>query len=426
MSKTSPKSASDRTFGRDDQNGVREAVSRIVSEIPITDIHTHVFGPTFGGLLLYGIDELVTYHYLTAEAMRVSRIPCERFWETSKQEQADLIWDELFVQRSPVSESCRGVLTVLDKLGLDVASRDLASYREYFADVSLDAHLDNVFTTAGVTSVVMTNDPFDETERAVWEAGEPIDERFKAALRIDPLLLDWESTSTKLKAWGYDVDVWLTPKTRGEVRRFLSDWIKRTGSLYMAVSLPPDFAYPQDSISGRILDECVLPVALEHNIPFAMMIGVKRSVNPALKLAGDGVAAASVGAVERLCAAYPNNKFMVTMLSRENQHSLCIAARKFRNLFLFGCWWFLNDPSLIEEMTRMRTELLGLSYLPQHSDARVFEQVVYKWSHSRAVIAKVLADKYADLVATGWTVTEAEIERDAARLFGGNFWDYLK
>jgi hypothetical protein len=69
--------------------------------------------------------------------------------------------------------------------------------------------------------------------------------------------------------------------------------------------------------------------------------------------------------------------------------------------------------------------LLGLSFVPQHSDARVLEQVVYKWEHSRAIIAKVLASKYADLVATGWQVEESEIARDAARLLDRNFWDFL-
>ncbi|MBN2311190.1 MAG: glucuronate isomerase [Candidatus Hydrogenedentes bacterium] len=404
---------------------LREAVAAVVARTPITDIHTHLFAPPFGGLLLYGVDELITYHYCIAEALRASDVPYDTFWNMDKRGQADLIWKELFIDRSPVSESCRGVLTALDKLGLDVASRDLAAYRAYFADADLAAHIDNVFACAGLTSVVMTNDPFDETERPVWERGFEGDERFRAALRIDPLLLDWKNTAPRLQGWGYDADAMLSPNARAEVRRFLSDWIKKTKSLYMAVSLPPTFAYPSDTEYSTLLDECVVPVAQEHNVPFAMMIGVKRNVNPGIRLAGDGVGQGDVGAVERLCAAYPDAKFMVTMLSRENQHELCVAGRKFRNLFLFGCWWFLNDPSLIEEITRMRLELLGLSVLPQHSDARVLEQVVYKWSHSRTIIAKVLADKYADLAGTGWTIDEAEIERDVARLFGGNFWNFI-
>ena len=95
--------------------------------------------------------------------------------------------------------------------------------------------------------------------------------------------------------------------------------------------------------------------------------------------------------------------------------------RKFRNLHPFGCWWFTNVPYLIDEITRLRLELLGLSFTPQHSDARVLDQIVYKWQHSRRVIAQALVDKYSDLAQTGWQVSRAEVERDVKDLFGGAF-----
>lgn len=417
--------ANTQTFGRHDAARMRDSVTRIVGETPVTDLHTHLYAPPFGELLLFGLDELLTYHYLIAEVMRATRMPYDAYWKLSKEEQASFIWDELFVKRTPYSEACRGVLTVLDTLGLDVASRDLAAYRTFFKDADPSSHIDRVFERANLTSVVMTNDPFDSLERPVWEGDYRGDPRFHAALRIDPLLNDWGNAHKRLQEWGYDVEASLQPKTIQEVRRFLTDQIKRMDALYMAVSLPPDFAYPEDSVRVKIIDHCIVPAARECGIPFATMIGVKRSVNPALKLAGDGVAKADVGALERLCAAYPDNKFMATFLSRENQHELCVTARKFPNLFLFGCWWFLNNPSLIEEMTRMRFELLGTSVVPQHSDARVLEQVLYKWDHSRTIIAKVLGDKYADLLATGWTLTEEEVRRDAAQLLSENFWGFL-
>lgn len=405
---------------------IREVVARVVARTPVTDIHTHLYAPAFGPLLLWGIDELLTYHYLVAEVMRVTNIAYDAFWALSKKQQADLIWRELFLERSPIGEACRGVLTALDQLGLDVASRDLEAYRGYFADRSVADHVDTIFKCTQLKSVVMTNDPFDPAERPVWFREFEGDRRFHAALRIDPLLNDWTNSRDKLRGWDYNVGLLLDPDTLSEVRRFLSEWLTRTKALYMAVSLPPEFTFPEGSPRAKIIEQCVLPVAHEHHVPFAMMIGVKRNVNPALKLAADGVGASEVDAVARLCAAFPENKFMVTMLARENQHELCVTTRKFRNLFLFGCWWFLNNPSLIEEMTRMRLELLGLSVVPQHSDARVLDQVIYKWAHSKAIIAKVLADKYADLVATGWVVEEHEIERDAARLLGNNFWEFLQ
>jgi len=146
---------------------------------------------------------------------------------------------------------------------------------------------------------------------------------------------------------------------------------------------------------------------------------VKKLVNPDLRLAGDSVGKASIETLEALARDFPGVRFAVTFLSRENQHEFCIAARKFRNVLPFGCWWFLNNPTFIREMTAMRLETLGFSFIPQHSDARILEQVIYKWKHSRALIAEVLAAKYADLAAAGWTPTAAEVRRDVARLFDG-------
>lgn len=416
---------SSRVFDRASLDAMRQAVAAVVAATPVTDVHTHLYAPGFGGLLLWGIDEVLTYHYLAAEVLRATRMPYRAYWALSKREQADLVWRTLFIERSPIGEACRGVLTILDQLELDVASRDLEAFRGYFAGTRAGELVDTVLRRANVASVVMTNDPFDDHERSVWEEGKAVDERFHAALRIDPLLAGWEHAHPRLSGWGYRVASELDRGVLAEIRRFLEEWLDRTKALYLAASLPPGFRFPDESPCGTLIRECVLPVARERGLPFAMMIGVKRKVNPALELAADGVGLSDVRAVEALCAAYPENKFMVTMLARENQHELCVAARKFRNLFLFGCWWFLNNPSLIEEMTRMRFELLGLSFLPQHSDARVLDQLLYKWEHSRAILARVLADKYADILAAGWTVTEDEIRRDAARLLGGNFWEFL-
>ena len=404
----------------------REAVKRIVAETPIVDVHTHVYPPAFGDLLLWGIDELLTYHYLIAEMFRVADVDYDAWWKMPKAKQAEYIWQHLFVERSPISESCRGVLTCLKVFGLDVTSRDLHAFREYFAARPVEEHVNTVFDRANIRYVLMTNNPFHRAERAIWEKGPAPDERLRAALRVDDLLVNLPCAVEGLRAMGYDVSDTLDKKDLATIRDFLSDWIGRIKPLYMAASLPPEFMYPEDSPSGTVLEECFLPVGREHNLPFAMMIGVKKLVNPGLQLAGDGVGKARIEAVENLCVRNPDNKFLVTYLSRENQHECCVAARKFRNLHIFGCWWFLNNPSIIEEITRERVETLGLSFTPQHSDARVLDQLIYKWTHSRRIIAKVLSDKYADLLATGWQPTEEEIRRDVALLFGGAFEEFLE
>jgi hypothetical protein len=407
-------------------NSISDIVKEVVDNTPITDIHTHLYAPHFQELMLAGIDELLTYHYLIAEVMRESNISYDEFWKLSKIEQADLIWTTLFVENTPYSEACRGIVTVLKQLGVDLSTKNLEQYREQLRFTDLSAYVDEILAKAGVESVVMTNDPFDPVEGPLWDSYSNDDPRFHAVLRIDPLLNEYEKQYTKLQGWGYDVKGSLDEKTLSEVRRFVSDWIEKMNALYVAVSLPNTFVFPEESTRAQLIQEVILPVCREKNIPFAMMIGVKRAVNPALQSAGDSLGKSSIEAVEYLCQQNPNNKFLVTMLSRENQHELAVAARKFRNLMVFGCWWFLNNPSLIEEITTMRFELLGSSVIPQHSDARILDQLVYKWQHSREIITKVLTEKYEDLIASGWHLEKEEIERDAAKLFGGNFWRFLE
>jgi hypothetical protein len=138
-------------------------------------------------------------------------------------------------------------------------------------------------------------------------------------------------------------------------------------------------------------------------------------------LAGDASGLADLRALERLCLEFPDQRFLVSVLSRENQHELCVYARKFSNLMPFGCWWFLNNPSIVEEVTRERLEMLGTSFIPQHSDARILEQVIYKWRNTRRTLAPILANTYRLLAEDGLRVTQDMIDADVRRLFRGNF-----
>jgi hypothetical protein len=397
------------------------AVEAALQSSPVYDIHTHLYDPAFGPLLLWGIDDLLVYHYLVAEVFRYLEMPNADVCKLPKPRQSELIWNTLFQEHSPISEACRGVLTTLHALGLDVRKRDLPAIRKWFASARVEDYVTRCMELGGVRNICMTNSPFDDLERPVWESGFQRDPRFTAALRIDPLLLNWPETSRRLSAWGYKTTLTLNASTLSAVRRFLADWTRRIHAKYLMVSLPPDFAFPANTNSAQLVEQAVLPHCREFGLPFALMPGVKRAVNPGLELAGDGEGLANLEMLRNLCGGYPSNKFLVTVLARENQHELCVLARKFRNLHVFGCWWFTNVPSLVEEMTRMRVELIGLSFTPQHSDARVLDQLVYKWRHSRAVIARVLAEKYSDLAQTGSTVTQAEIQRDAQGLLGGEF-----
>ena len=408
-----------KSFVAPDQ--IESTVAEVLTKTRFIDMHTHLVPPSFGKLNLWGIDELLTYHYLEAEFFRSSDCSYERYWAMSKRERADAIWRALFVENSPVSEATRGVIAVLHAFDLPTRSPDLTQAREFFHRQDLAEHVEKVLQMAGISSVVMTNDPLDPEEAPLWTGRGSPHSQFQAVLRLDRILRGWQEHWQILASQGYKVDSELGGKSISEVRRFLADWCKRMEPVYMAVSLPYTFQFPDNTPCSRLIAEAVLPACRELRIPMSLMIGVRYQVNPQLRLAGDAVGRADLRSLEILCRDYPENRFLTSVLSRENQHELCVYCRKFNNLMPFGCWWFLNNPSIVEEITRERIELLGTSFIPQHSDARVLEQVFYKWKNTRMTLTPILARSYGLVVENGGQITRSDIERDVNRLFRGNF-----
>lgn len=49
------------------ENEIEKLVMQVVNDTPVIDLHTHMFPSSHNGLLSFGIDELLTYHYLVAE-----------------------------------------------------------------------------------------------------------------------------------------------------------------------------------------------------------------------------------------------------------------------------------------------------------------------------------------------------------------------
>lgn len=178
--------------------------------------------------------------------------------------------------------------------------------------------------------------------------------------------------------------------------------------------------------NSDFLSEVLMKVCQERDLPLALKIGAHRNVNPSLLQAGDGVVAfADANMLARLCTKFPKVRFLATFLSRNNQHEACVLATKFRNLHIYGCWWYCNNPSIIEEITKMRVEMLGTAFTAQHSDSRVLDQLIYKWAHSRAVIANVLVKEYLKLVESGWSITRGELRRDINNIFGSSYEEFM-
>lgn len=91
--------------------------------------------------------------------------------------------------------------------------------------------------TAGVARLVMTNDPFDDKERAAWQAQPIRDVRFFAGLQLDAMVHGWKENFQRLKPWGYQVSANITT-SNDEIVRFLDIWMDRTNPIYVSITLP--------------------------------------------------------------------------------------------------------------------------------------------------------------------------------------------
>ena len=437
-----------------DERRLAEVITEAVSECEVIDLHTHLFPPSHGELLLWGIDELLTYHYLVSEFFMVApgSITHKNFFALSKTEQANLIWEHLFRRRNPISEAQIGVLTTLRVLGLGhlVEAGDIEPIRAWFESQDAASHAEKVFVLSRVKFVVMTNIPFLEKETCKWvvsptsridlatasfSSGDIIAQtfdrnRFKTALRIDPLLKgDWGTIRYCLERRGL-------PATLEGARVFIEAWAKVYQPEYLMASTPEHFGYrttdPGPLEEGwftatQLIDDVMIPCAKKLGLPLAMKFGACRGMQPALDPCGggDGVTVADTRPLREMCRNYPTVKFLATFLSKVNQHEVCILSQKFRNLHIYGCWWYLNNPSMIEEITRMRLELLGTAFTSQHSDARIMDQIIYKWIHSKRVITAAVIEQFRQLLHTGWSLDEQSITKSVHRLLGVSYEEFM-
>ena len=385
----------------------------IINDTPIFDLHTHLFPPKHDRYFLLGFKNLLNYHYLIAELLTTTNIDASTFYSYNDEKKASLIWNELFEKRTPVSEACAGVLSILKELNVEINNKSFLSIcDEYDNKIQSDK---NILDLSKVSSLVMTNNPFDLDEWSLFNNGDWDKKIYLASLRLDDLILDYEEALKKAKDQ-------TSNQEKNTIVNYLEKCYSQSNPVYAAVSLNLETFHKifEDTIWKDIL------VWLKNkNLPLSLMLGVKRAVNKDFGLAGDGIGDINLKELSNLCNLFPKNKFLVTCLSLNDQHELTVLARKHPNLRIFGFWWFMNQPTIIKQILKMRIDMLGFSFIPQHSDARVSDQLIYKWNHFKKILHPILLEYYQDLLDKNFPISENILQRDINNLLSGNAKNYL-
>ena len=394
-------------------DNISNKLLNIINSTPIFDLHTHLFPPQHEGYFLLGFKNLLNYHYLIAELLTATNIDASVFYSYNDEKKASLIWNELFEKRTPVSEACAGVLSILKELNIEIDNKSFLSIcDEYDRKIQSDK---NILDLSNVSSLVMTNNPFDLDEWSLFNNSDWDKKIYLASLRLDDLILDYEETFKKAKDQ-------ISNQEKSTIIAYLEKCYLQSNPVYAAVSL-------NLATFNKILDDSMwreILVWLESkNLPLSLMLGVRRAVNKDFGLAGDGIGDINLKELSNLCNSFPKNKFLVTCLSLNDQHELTVLARKHPNLRIFGFWWFMNQPTIIKQILKMRIDMLGFSFIPQHSDARVSDQLIYKWNHFKKILHPILLEYYQDLLDKNFPISENVLQRDINNLLSGNAKNYL-
>ena len=219
-----------------EHNELCSVVKECVDKCKIIDLHSHLFPQSFDDLYLIGIDNLLTYHYLVSELFIVwNELSPSKFYKLSKECQANIIWDELFIKRSPLSEACKGVITTCIKLGLvqEIDNRDLDGIKLLWSlkinKKEYEAYTLQIFEMKyRVYNYDKSN--FDLQEIKYLEKYE-IPSQFKTTLRIDKLLFDFENCCKFVNKFDYTPDI--------DGIKYIRYWHKIKLEYFMA-SLPFD------------------------------------------------------------------------------------------------------------------------------------------------------------------------------------------
>ena len=372
-------------------------IEKFVNSTPIFDIHTHLFPSKFKKYYNVGLIKLLNYHYLKAELFSLGNIKIKNFNNLDDNKKAKIIWDNLFLNRYPISTATQGVLRILKIYGVEDVNQKFDKILKITNENQLSE--EDIFKITNINQIVMTNNPFNSEEKKILNLNK--DSKYLPSIRIDDLFMKPKSKNEHLNSW------YLSGQEK--IKKAIKE-IK----IIIQTNKPSYFSLSTENFKefeNEFFFKNFLSLLKETKTPMMLLIGVKRGVNKLYNDAGDGIGTMNLDHLEKILSNFPRNKFLVSCLDYRDQFKLSVLARKFQNLKIVGFWWFNNNESIIENLLKQRFELLGDNFIVQHSDARIIDQLVYKWLDFKSIYIKVMVEKYQKLLSLGYKIKATDLER---------------
>lgn len=409
------------------------------------DPHSHIEPKSAAATCL---GDILGYHYFT-ELAHSAGVPRGRIEAetTSAEARLDAVVSGLDRFSNTVQHAW--LLQILHELfGFEADTVTPGNWRELDASIREQASAadwpDRVLALSRIDAVFLTND-FDDP----LEGFDTV--RYVPCLRVDELVfhtgkpgvLDRLAAST-------GIEVGAVAQLEEALGRTAARFRER-GARAAAISLPPGFrpepidaaafsssfaAVRRHGLAADAADRDTLSKAIfwhvarcceEQQLPFDLMIGVRRGVYPGGVFQGQDLldGRLSLADYAELFNAFPGVPFPVSVLSHPLNHELVSFAWIFPNVLPFGHWWYANTPAVIERDLEQRLEAVPRTkLLGYYSDMYKLEFGYPKFAMYRQILARVLAKRF--VVERGWS-EEAAVElgldllvRNPRRVFYGD------
>lgn len=319
-------------------------------------------------------------------------------------ELADIVWRQLFVDHSPLSEPCRITLTSMGLLGLDVGAGDLRLLREQYQAIPEEERLEKVLALANLELILYPVESMTVDAHLSAGVRTPI---FRPVLHLTDLLGEWKESARQLRLQGYGLKAKVDEYTPLELRRHLASEIVKLSPVALAIDWP-EGVRPDDNQIGRLVRDAVLPLCREKKL--ALFIA-----------SGD----APVEMLSPLWRENPGVRFLLSPGLEEQFSAAILAAANARNLLLCGPDQPLSYPFTQTSFLARSLEALGSAFHACHSGADVAEELTGCWAHLRWTLGKTLIQHYMDMWRTGWHYKESDIHKDVKAILGGNVRSFL-
>lgn len=416
---------------------IEQGYDAALKGLSFVDIHVHDMPDCCGEqFALVGPDATIDYHYAYGEYMGGCGLLSEqaqKFWAMKQSERVDLLAKSMFCDGClQTSEARKGILTAASVLGLPTSSGDfmriLREWREMFRELGRERYTDLIFERAGITHVVSTQSPFVPEECQLYLRPEVIDSwdsRYWCGLRWDEFALKPEVSDEICKGLMNRPEAagsLSQQKTCSASRKLLEFWISHLPNVkYVALSLPGWARLSRECERSQrirqVLSEVIIPVARERKLPVFLMPYVRRGLNANFRNAGDCVERGEINDLIEFISCTPDVVFAVTPLDENDNYPLSFAARALPNLRIWGHWWGNLNPVLIEQQLRLRMQMNGYVHFGVNSDARIRDQLLFKWPRYFRAQKKVLVEEALDQIeSTGFPVTIETLRNSIIRL----------